>query len=71
MSKYFQSASLDHAMWFHSGVDFSDWMLYRIDSPIAKNARGFSRGSIFNSKGKLVASCVQEGLMRMWDKPKD
>ena len=71
MSKYFQSASLDHAMWFHSGVDFSDWMLYRIDSPIAKNARGFSRGSIFNSNGKLVASCVQEGLMRMWDKPKD
>ena len=28
------------------------------------------RGSIFNSDGKLVASCVQEGLMRMWDKPK-
>ena len=57
-------------MWFHSKVDFSDWMLYRIDSPIARNARGFSRGSIFNSDGKLVASCVQEGLMRMWDKPK-
>jgi acyl-CoA thioesterase-2 len=46
-------------------------MLYRIDSPIARNARGFSRGSIFDSKGKLVASCIQEGLMRMWDKPKD
>jgi Acyl-CoA thioesterase len=71
MSKYFQSASLDHAMWFHSKVDFSDWMLYRIDSPISRNARGFSRGSIFDSQGKLVASCVQEGLMRMWDKPKD
>ena len=28
MSKYFQSASLDHAMWFHSKVDFSKKIPY-------------------------------------------
>ena len=70
MSPLLQSASLDHATWFHSELDFSDWLLYHIDSPVSGNARGFSRGSIYDKDGKLVASCVQEGLMRLWDKPK-
>ena len=70
MSPLLQSASLDHATWFHGKLDFSDWLLYHIDSPVSGNARGFSRGSIYNKKGQLVASCVQEGLMRLWDKPK-
>ena len=36
MSKYFQTFSLDHAMWFHAKIDFSNWFLHRIDSPIAE-----------------------------------
>jgi hypothetical protein len=28
-------ASLDHAMWFHRPVDFSDWLLYEQRSPSA------------------------------------
>jgi len=24
----FQSASLDHAMWFHKPINFNDWHLY-------------------------------------------
>ena len=70
MSKYFQAASLDHAMWFHTKIDFSNWFLHRIDSPIARNARGFARGSFYDQQGRLIASCAQEGLMRMWDTPK-
>jgi acyl-CoA thioesterase-2 len=35
-----------------------------MDSPSASNARGFTRGNIFTKEGKLVASVVQEGLMR-------
>ena len=41
------------------------WLLYAIDSPSASNARGFTRGNIFTIEGKLVASVVQEGLMRV------
>lgn len=67
MSKKFQSASLDHAMWFHSNINFNDWILYKIESPISGNARGFSRGSLYSKRGKLVASTAQEGLMRIWD----
>jgi acyl-CoA thioesterase-2 len=34
------------------------------DSPNAYGARGFCRGSIFTREGTLIASVVQEGLMR-------
>lgn len=57
-------ASLDHAMWFHHDVDFSQWLLYALDSPSASNSRGFTRGNVFTQDGKLVASVAQEGLMR-------
>jgi acyl-CoA thioesterase-2 len=57
-------ASLDHALWFHRDFNIDDWLLYAIESPSASNARGFSRGSIFNKSGVMVASVTQEGLMR-------
>lgn len=57
-------ASLDHAMWFHRDFKIDDWLLYAIDSPSASNTRGFTRGNIFNQDGVLIASVVQEGLIR-------
>lgn len=59
-----QLASLDHAMWFHRDFRIDDWLLYVQESPTAAGARGFSRGTLFDRKGRLVASTVQEGLMR-------
>jgi acyl-CoA thioesterase-2 len=61
----FQSASLDHAMWFHKAANFNDWHLYVHDSPSASDGRGLIRGSIYAEDGTLVASVAQEGLMRM------
>jgi acyl-CoA thioesterase II len=61
-------ASLDHAMWFHREFRMDEWLLYALDSPSASNSRGFTRGSIFNQQGVLVASVVQEGLMRIGTK---
>jgi len=63
-----QMASLDHAMWFHHPFKMDDWLLYAQDSPSSSGARGFNRGSIFTRDGKLVASVVQEGLMRLREK---
>jgi acyl-CoA thioesterase-2 len=57
-------ASLDHAMWFHRDFRVDNWLLYALDSPSASNSRGFTRGNIFNEEGILVASVVQEGLIR-------
>ena len=58
------SASLDHAMWFHGPIQFSDWHLYDLDAPWTGKARGFNRGSIYSADGTLVASVAQEGLVR-------
>jgi acyl-CoA thioesterase II len=60
-----QVATLDHAIWFHRKVHYDQWHLYVMDSPSASGARGFTRGSIFNEKGELVASTAQEGLTRL------
>lgn len=59
-----QLASLDHAMWIHRPFRADEWLLYAQDSPSASGARGFSRGSLFTRDGRLIASTVQEGLMR-------
>lgn len=58
-------ASLDHAMWFHRDMDFTDWLLYMIDSPSASNSRGMGYGRIFDQKGRLVSTVMQEGLIRV------
>ncbi|HCH62566.1 MAG: acyl-CoA thioesterase II [Deltaproteobacteria bacterium] len=58
-----QMASLDHAMWIHRPFRMDEWLLYAIDSPSASGARGLVRGQFFQH-GRLVASTVQEGLVR-------
>ncbi|MGV6850396.1 MAG: acyl-CoA thioesterase [Marinibacterium sp.] len=58
------TASLDHNIWFHAPIAFENWHLYAMDSPFAGGARGFNRGSIFASDGRLVACTAQEGLVR-------
>ena len=60
-----QVASLDHSIWFHHPVSVDEWVLYCLDSPSSSSARGYTRGEIYTTKGVLVASCMQEGLMRM------
>lgn len=58
------SASLDHAIWFHRPFRADEWLLYRMSSPIMSSARGLLRGEIFNQDGLLVASIMQESLIR-------
>jgi acyl-CoA thioesterase II len=60
-----QLASLDHAMWFHRPFRADEWLLYVQDSPSASGARSFNRGMVFRRDGVLVASVVQEGLIRL------
>ena len=65
MTPGMQSASLDHALWFHEAVRADEWMLYATDSPWAGHGRGMNRGSIFSRDGRLIASVAQEGLIRL------
>jgi acyl-CoA thioesterase II len=61
----FQSASLDHAVWLHDDFRVDDWLLYSCDSPWSGRGRGFNRGAIYTRDGRLVATCAQEGLIRL------
>ena len=60
----YQIASLDHAMWFHHPMCATDWHLFDQESPNSSGARGYNRGLVYNEDGKLVASTMQEGLIR-------
>jgi acyl-CoA thioesterase II len=60
-----QIASIDHAVWFHAPFRADEWLLHSMESPRAGNARGLVRGTIFSQNGTLVATTMQEGLMRL------
>ncbi|MCA9539668.1 MAG: acyl-CoA thioesterase II [Myxococcales bacterium] len=64
LTRGMQVASVDHAMWFHRPFRFDDWVLHTMESPSATGARGLVRGQFFSHDGRLIASTVQEGLMR-------
>jgi acyl-CoA thioesterase-2 len=51
-------------LWFHRPFRADEWLLYAQDSPNLAGSRGFARGLIFSSDGRLVASVAQEGLLR-------
>ena len=65
MSPRMQAASIDHAMWFHRSVRADEWLLYDQVSPSASGGLGFSQGRIFSRHGQLVATCAQQGLIRV------
>lgn len=60
-------ASLDHAIFFHTAtVDMTAPLLYEIDSPFAGSGRALVRGRLWElSTGTLIASTVQEGVLRV------
>jgi acyl-CoA thioesterase-2 len=59
-----QAASLDHAIWFHAQYRPADFHLIDQASHAAGGGRGLNEGRIFARDGRLVASVVQEGLIR-------
>jgi acyl-CoA thioesterase-2 len=59
------TTSLDHAMWFHDDIRVDDWFVFVMDSPWTGGDRGLCRGSIYRQDGTLIASVMQEGLLRL------
>ena len=65
LNKQLQPASLDHTIWFHDDFIVDDWLLYQLNCDRTGSSRGLTRGYFFERSGKLVASTIQEGLMRI------
>ncbi|MEY9969085.1 acyl-CoA thioesterase-2 [Streptacidiphilus sp. MAP12-16] len=57
-------ASLDHAMWFHRPFRADEWLLFAQRSPSSSDGRGLAHGEFYTHDGRLVASVVQEALIR-------
>jgi acyl-CoA thioesterase-2 len=64
MSSGMALTSLDHAVWFHRPFRADEWLLFDQASPTAEGARGIAFGEFFDSRGVLVATVVQEALVR-------
>lgn len=57
-------ASLNHSLWFHGPFDPRGWLYYELDSPWTGGGRAVCNGRLFDPRGGLVASVVQETLLR-------
>ena len=62
-----QVASLDHAIWFHRPFRFDDWLLFVFDCVSLAAERGLNRGYVYTPSGALVASIIQETMLRRRD----
>jgi len=60
----FQVASLDHALWFHEDFRADDWLLHTVAAERIGGGRGLARGNFYTRAGRLVATTMQQGVMR-------
>ncbi|MFI6573932.1 acyl-CoA thioesterase [Nocardia fluminea] len=58
------AATVNHSMWFHRPFRFDDWVLYATESPVAAGSRGLATGRFYSRTGELIATTVQEGVIR-------
>jgi acyl-CoA thioesterase II len=55
---------LSQTITFHEPFDASQWLLLAHESPYAGRGRGYGRADAFTQDGRLVASYVQENMIR-------
>jgi len=55
---------ITHTLTFHAPVEDSEWMLLSHESPVSGAGRSYGRAHVFTEDGSLVASYVQENMIR-------
>ena len=55
---------ITHTLTFHGPVDAGRWMLLAHESPAAGAGRSYGRAHVYSEDGDLVASYVQENMIR-------
>lgn len=58
------AVTTNHSVWFHRPVRFDEWVLYSTTSPVAADSRGLGTGHFFDRSGQLLATVVQEGIVK-------
>lgn len=59
-----QVASLDHALWYHEDFRADEWLLHTVEAKRIGGGRGLAEGSFYTRDGRLIATTVQQGLIR-------
>jgi len=59
---------LSHTLTFHEPVDAGAWHLLAHESPYAGHGRTYGRANVFSEDGRLVASFVQDNMVRSFPK---
>lgn len=60
----FSTTVMTHTLTFHEPFDASEWLLLSMESPFAGRGRSHGRGQVFDEAGHLVASFVQDNVIR-------
>jgi acyl-CoA thioesterase II len=58
------AVTTNHSVWFHRPVRFDEWVLYSTSSPVAADSRGLGTGHFFDRSGQLLATVMQEGIVK-------
>jgi acyl-CoA thioesterase II len=58
------AVTTNHSVWFHRPVRFDEWVLYSTSSPVAADSRGLGTGHYFDRSGQMLATVVQEGIVK-------
>lgn len=59
-----------HTLTFHEPFQVRDWLLIAHESPHAGAGRSYGRAQVFTRAGQLVASFVQDNMIRAMNRPK-
>ncbi|MEU9272974.1 acyl-CoA thioesterase domain-containing protein [Streptomyces sp. NPDC048251] len=62
--KAISTGVLSHTITFHEPFSAADWLLLEHSSPYAGHGRGYGRADVFTEDGRLVASFVQDNMIR-------
>jgi acyl-CoA thioesterase len=55
---------ISHTLTFHEPFSAADWLLLSHHSPYAGGGRSYGRADAFRADGQLVASFVQDAMIR-------
>ncbi|MFT4230522.1 MAG: thioesterase family protein [Microbacterium sp.] len=66
-----QFATIDHSVWFHLSPPVGEWLLYDQRGTWAGGARALCQGAFYTRSGELVATVVQQALVRVRRSPDD
>ena len=58
---------ISHTLTFHEPFAARDWLLLSHHSPYAGRGRSYGRADVFRPDGALVASYVQDAMIRAKD----